>query len=151
MEFQAVVCNLGKELYGIDITIVRGIEKEQEIVHVPNCPSYIKGIINLRGDIIPIYSLRMKCGMEDYTGDTQFVVVNVDDMQIAIEVDGVGDIFHADTTTLYDAPRICVSNNTRFVDKVINADGKLIIVLDVTKLLTEEEKLGLESLVNTEK
>lgn len=149
MDFQSVVCVLGNELYGIDINIVQGIEKEQEVVRVPNTSDYIKGIINLRGDIIPIFNLRKKFGMPDFTGDAQYIVVSVDDLLLAIEVDGVGEIIHADETMLFDAPRICVSSNTKYVDKVINSEGKLIIVLDVSKLLSKTEKTGLESLVTT--
>lgn len=151
MDFQSVVCVLGNELYGIDISIVQGIEKEQQIVRVPNTSDYIKGIMNLRGDIIPIYGLRKKFGMPDFTGDVQYVIVKVDGMLLAIEVDGVGEIIHADETMTYEAPRICISNNTRYVDKVINSDGKLIIVLDVTKLLSDEEKDGIENLITTSK
>ena len=147
MDFQSVVCILGNELYGIDINIVQGIEKEQEIVRVPNTSDYIKGIMNLRGDIIPIFDLRRKFGMPELKGDAQYVVVSVDDMLLAIEVDGVGEIIHADETMLYDAPRICISGNTKYVDKVINSDGKLIIVLDVSKLLSEAEKSGIGNLI----
>ena len=129
MEFKTVVCNLGDSLYGIDITCVRGIEREQEIVQVPNTASYIKGIMNLRGEIIPIYSLRKKFGMEE-------------------KVDGVGEIFQADETTIYDAPRIVVSENTRYIDKVLNDNGKLIITIDITELLDDDEKKHIERMVD---
>ena len=149
MEFKTVVCNLGDSLYGIDITCVRGIEREQEIVQVPNTASYIKGIMNLRGEIIPIYSLRKKFGMEEKAADTQFVIVNIGEMPLAIEVDGVGEIFQADETTIYDAPRIVVSENTRYIDKVLNDNGKLIITIDITELLDDDEKKHIERMVDT--
>ena len=60
VEFKPVVFKLDKELYGLDINRVRGIEKDQEVVRVPNTASYIKGIMNLRCDVIPVYSLRKK-------------------------------------------------------------------------------------------
>lgn len=150
MEFKVVVCNLGDQLYGIDISKVRGIEKEQQIVSVPNSASYIKGIINLRGDIIPIYSLRRKFGMEEKKdGLTQFVVVRVGDIPLAIEVDNVGEICQTDDGKVYDAPKIVISKETKYIDKVVNENGKLILVINIEELLTESEKTNIESMIDS--
>lgn len=149
MEFKAVVCNLGNQLFGIDISVVRGIEKEQQVVLVPNSASYIKGIMNLRGEIIPIYSLRKKFGMEEFDGETQFIVVRIGDMPLAIEVDGVGEIFQADETTIFDTPKIVMSKDTRYINKVINDEGRLILMIDVDKLLTEDEISGIGSIIDS--
>jgi purine-binding chemotaxis protein CheW len=150
MEFKSVVCNLGKELYGIDINLVQGIEKEQDIVRVPNTASYIKGIMNLRGDIIPIYSLRKKFGMEDDPSiSTQFIIVRIGQMPLAIEVDGVGEIYEADQSKVHKTPSIVLSGETQYVDKVVNADGKLILIINIEKLLTDSEKAGIEELIDS--
>lgn len=149
MEFKAVVCNLDEQLFGIDISMVRGIEKEQQVVAVPNSADYIKGIMNLRGEIIPIYSLRRKFGMEELQGETQFIIVRIDDMPLAIEVDGVGEIFQADETTMFDTPKIVISKNTRYISKVINDNGRLILLIDVNKLLSDDEITGISSIIES--
>lgn len=149
MEFKAVVCNLDNQLFGIDISMVRGIEKEQQVVAVPNSADYIKGIMNLRGEIIPIYSLRRKFGMEELQGETQFIIVRIGDMPLAIEVDGVGEIFQADETTMFDTPKIVISKNTRYISKVINDNGRLILLIDVNKLLSDDEITGISSIIDS--
>ncbi len=149
MEFKAVVCNLDEQLFGIDISMVRGIEKEQQVVAVPNSADYIKGIMNLRGEIIPIYSLRRKFGMEELQGETQFIIVRIGDMPLAIEVDGVGEIFQADETTMFDTPKIVISKNTRYISKVINDNGRLILLIDVNKLLSDDEITGISSIIES--
>ena len=149
MEFKVVVCNLGNQLYGIDINNVRGIEKEQEIVTVPNSANYIKGIMNLRGEIIPIYSLREKFGMEEKEdGLTQFVIVRIDDVPLAIEVDNVGEICQTDDDKIYETPKIVVSGETKYIDKVINDNGKLILVINIEELLSESEKSNIENMID---
>lgn len=150
MEHKVVVCNLGDQLYGIDINKVRGIEKEQQIVSVPNSAQYIKGIINLRGDIIPIYSLRRKFRMEDVSGvNTQFVIVKVKETPLAIEVDGVGEIYTAEEDAIYNAPKIVISDETRFIDKIVKTNDKLILCMNIEELLTDEERQGIESLIDS--
>lgn len=149
MEFKAVVCNLDKQLFGIDISMVVGIEKEQQVVVVPNSVDYIKGIMNLRGEIIPIYSLRRKFGMKEPEGETQFIIVKVGDMPLAIEVDGVGEIFQADETTLFDTPKIVISKDTRYITKVINDKGRLILLIDVEKLLSDDEIAGINNIIDS--
>ena len=149
MESKAVVCNLDKQLFGIDISMVRGIEKEQQVVAVPNSADYIKGIMNLRGEIIPIYSLRRKFGMEELQGETQFIIVRIGDMPLAIEVDGVGEIFQADGTTMFDTPKIVISKNTRYISKVINDNGRLILLIDVNELLSDDEITGISSIIES--
>ena len=87
-----IVFRVGNELYGIDIQYVNAIEKDQDIVRVPNASSSIKGIINLRGDIIPVYSLRDKFKLPQAPGDTKLIIANLPDMKLAIEVDEVEEI-----------------------------------------------------------
>ena len=150
MEFKTVVCNLGNELYGVDINLVQGIEKEQEVVRIPNSASYIKGIMNLRGDIIPIYSLRRKFGIaDDPSIKPQFIIVRIGDMPLAIEVDGVGEIFESDESTVFETPKIVISSDTQYISKVVNAKGKLTLIIDINKLLTENEKSGIEDLIDS--
>ena len=94
MEIKPVVFKIGNEEYGVDISIVQGIEKVLPVVPMHNVNRNIKGIINLRGEVIPLYSLRRKFGLPEaaYTDDTKFVIAQEGDLKIAIEVDSVGEI-----------------------------------------------------------
>ena len=93
-ENKLIVFNVGEEFYGIDIKKVMGIEKKQEIISVPNTPDCIKGIINLRGDVIPIYSFRTKFNKEELTGDDEgmLIITKTGDITIGFEVDQVAQI-----------------------------------------------------------
>lgn len=92
--FKPVIFKLKGESYGIDIDLVNGIEQEQRVVPVPNAPGYIKGIINLRGNVIPVYSLCQKFGFADCNLETsQLIITRMKEMLVAIEVEGVNEIF----------------------------------------------------------
>ena len=104
--FQPVVFRLDNEKYGIDISYVSGIEYEQTIVRVPNSSRNIKGIINLRGEVIPVLDLRTKFNMDNLTApkDAELIIVNLPNNKIAIEVDGVEQIHHIDENDIVDMP-----------------------------------------------
>lgn len=149
MEFNPVVFTIGNQEYGVDIELVSGIEKIQQIVKVPNSNPDIKGIINLRGDVIPIYSLRHHFGLEEteVTDDTRFIVVNTNGLNIALEVEKVDEIQEVTEDMIHTLPRIVRSEKTRYIDKVVNENGRLILVLSIENLLTEEETKDIKKLV----
>ena len=139
--FQPVVFRLDNEKYGIDISYVSGIEYEQTIVRVPNSSRNIKGIINLRGEVIPVLDLRTKFNMDNLTApkDAELIIVNLPNNKIAIEVDGVEQIHHIDENNIVDMPEIAKSSGAGYFDRVAKLDGKLIIIINPLELLSEEE------------
>ena len=139
--FQPVVFRLDNEKYGIDISYVSGIEYEQTIVRVPNSSRNIKGIINLRGEVIPVLDLRTKFNMDNLTApkDAELIIVNLPNNKIAIEVDGVEQIHHIDENDIVDMPEIAKSSGAGYFDRVVKLDGKLIIIINPLELLSEEE------------
>jgi purine-binding chemotaxis protein CheW len=139
--FQPVVFRLDNEKYGIDISYVSGIEYEQTIVRVPNSSRNIKGIINLRGEVIPVLDLRTKFNMDNLTApkDAELIIVNLPNNKIAIEVDGVEQIHHIDENDIVDMPEIAKSSGAGYFDRVAKLDGKLIIIINPLELLSEEE------------
>ena len=146
-DFKPVVFKLGNELYGLDISVVRGIEKEQQVVHVPNTASYIKGIMNLRGDVIPVYSLRKKFSMPDSASDdVQYIIVRANGCLIALEVDSVDEIHNVEAENVHGVPFIVNSANTRYFDKVLKSNRGLIITIDIDKLLSDEEIQQIEQM-----
>lgn len=151
VEFKPVMFKLGDELYGIDINLVQSIEKEQQIVRVPNADPQIKGIINLRGVVIPVFSLRKKFGMEDKDSkEQQYVIVNIKGTSIAIEVDGVDEIKNVDETMVHGVPVIINNGKTDYFEKVINLDGKLVVIINIDNLLSIEEMKNVEELASKE-
>ena len=139
--FQPVVFRLDNEKYGMNISYVNGIEYEQTIVRVPNSSRNIKGIINLRGEVIPVLDLRTKFNMANQTApkDAELIIVNLPNNKIAIEVDGVEQIHQIDENDIVDMPGIVKSGGTGYFDRVAKLDGKLIIIINPLELLSEEE------------
>ena len=149
-DFKPVVFKLGKELYGLDINKVQGIEKEQQVVHVPNTASYIKGIMNLRGDVIPVYSLRKKFGMaEAVSDDVQYIIVRANGSLLALEVDTVDEIHNVESENVHVVPSIVNTVDTRYFDRVLKTERGLIITIDIDKLLSDEEVEQIEHMKGT--
>lgn len=139
-DFKPVVFKLENELYGLDILNVQGIEKDQQVVRVPNTASYIKGIMNLRGEVIPVYSLRKKFNLPDTNRtDIQYIIVRTNGNLLALEVDAVDEIHNVEGENVHVVPSIVNSADTRYFDKVLKTNRGLIITIDINKLLTDEE------------
>lgn len=135
-----VVFRLGQELYGVDINLVQAIENQINVVPVPNSVSYVKGIINLRGEVVPVYSLKRKFNMPQDGEVKSCIIANLDNCKLAIEVDEVVEISDIKPDNITQMPILVRNSETRYLDRVANVDGKLIVLLDVTKLLTKEEE-----------
>lgn len=142
-----VVFKLGEQYYGVDINLVTGIEKELAIVPVPNAVSYIKGIINLRGEVIPVFNLKRKFNMPDDGRAVQnMVIVRIKDMNMALDVDAVDEISDIAPENIVDMPMIIKSNDVRYFDRVANVNGRLIVLLDVNYILSDQEQKAIQSL-----
>ena len=131
-----VVFLLGKEMYGVDINLVQSIEKDLNVVPVPNSQSYIKGIVNMRNEVIPVYSLARKFGKEQEATAESTIIISSGGLKLALEVDEVLEI---DESHILPMPSMLVKADTQYLDRVANVDGKLILLLDVEKLLSDDE------------
>jgi purine-binding chemotaxis protein CheW len=135
------IFTLGEEQFGIDIMVVNTIEKPINVEPVANFPKNLRGIIKLRGDIIPLYSLRRKFGMEDVepSVDTRFIITTSNDIQIAYEVDKMTEIAQIEEDQWKEAPSIVKGKDTSYMKAITNLNDSLIILLDQNGILTEEE------------
>ena len=124
-----VVFRLGDQEFGVDINLVQSIEKQVDVVPVPNSMKYISGIVNLMGEVIPV----------DNT-----VIVNLPDMKIALEVDEVIEIGELQPDKISLMPKLAKTENTEYLDRVASIDDKLVILLDINKILSEEEAQGIK-------
>lgn len=142
---QQVIFKLDNEEYGLDIMKVNGIEKYQEVVKVPNSPEYIEGIINLRGEVLPIYSLRKKFTLENKPADeeTKIIVVFTNDVKVGFVVDSVQEILHIDLESVEEAPKLVTGISRKYIKSVAKQDDRMIILIDIDLIVSDEEKMEL--------
>lgn len=141
-----VVFKLGNQAFGVDINLVQSIENQVNVVNVPNSVKYVKGIINLRGEVVPLYSLKRKFNMPEDTDAMSSIIVNNGEFKIALEVDEVLEISDIDPNKIQPMPFIAKTDDAQYLDRVANSEGNLIILLDVEQLLSKEEKVGVKKL-----
>jgi purine-binding chemotaxis protein CheW len=132
---------LGAEEYGVDILKVQEIRGYDTVTRLPDAPDYIKGVINLRGTIVPVIDLRLKfnLGKADYDGTTVMIVLNVDKRVISVVVDGVSDVTALSAEQLRPAPQFGSAMDTRFITGVGAIDQRMLILLDIEKLMTSSD------------
>lgn len=149
-EAKHVIFKLEGEEYGLDIMFVNAIEKYTNIIAVPNAPSYIEGIINLRGDVIPVYSLRTKFGLpkKQVDDNTKLIITKTDDILLAFQVDSVQEITELSSENINETPRILKTTNTAYIGQVANIDGRMIILMNLNGILSDAEEKGIEEILN---
>jgi purine-binding chemotaxis protein CheW len=132
---------LGKEEFSFDITEVITIEKGITVEPVTGLPVNFKGMMNLRGDLIPVYSLRSKFGLEDIeqSVDTRYIITDSNGIHTAYEVDKMLEIAEIDVNQINEVPSVLKSKDTSYVKSVTNVQGQLVIMLDSDGILNEEE------------
>ena len=150
MATQQIIFRVNEGEYGLDVSQVNAIETLSDVVPVPNAASHILGIMNLRGDVLPVYSLRTKFGLQEVPVDeqTKVIITKSNDVTIAFKVDEVREIIECDNAKLTDFPSIARSQDTAYVDRVANHNGRLILLLDQDKLLKEGEAEAISQLVS---
>ena len=147
---QFVVFKLADEEFAVDISGVQGIEKPDKIVRVPESPKHIEGIMNLRGQVIPIFNLRRKFKFIEKSIDdhTKFIVVHIKDMLIAFIVDEVLEIIRMDADQIQDTPALLTSMERRYIQGVGQYNDRMIILLDLDLCISEEETEKIARLVS---
>lgn len=135
------IFRLGQDEYSLDIMDVIAIEKILTIEPVSSFTQNFKGVISLRGDIIPVYSLRRKFGLEDTQpdADTRFVIASVNEMQVAFEVDKMAEIVQVNPDQMNEVPVILKDKDTSYLKLISKVGDHLVIMLDKNGILTEEE------------
>lgn len=135
---------LGDETYGLDIMTVKEIRGYESATKIANAPSYIKGVINLRGDIVPIIDLRIKFGIGEATYNewTIVIMLNVKDRIVGIVVDSVSDVMNFDAQDIRPAPEFGVAFDSRYLHGLASMDEQMIIIVDIEELISSDE-LGL--------
>lgn len=150
-ESKYVIFKLGEESYGIDILYVNAIERITNIIPVPNAPKQIEGIINLRGDVIPVYNLRTKFNMTStkVNDNTKLIIIKMEELLLALQVDEVEEIVEFNEEHLKETPKILNNATTSYISKVAHMDGKMTIIMNIEGLLSQAEQENLESFLDS--
>jgi len=143
---------LASEEYGVDILRVREIKGWDSVTPIPNTPDYIKGVINLRGTIVPIVDLRQRFGMEEieYGPMTVVIVLKIEcgdrDRIMGIVVDAVSDVYDVPQEEMKSPPDFGNVVNTEFIRGLATVEEKMIIILDIDHLLSGDEMIMTDKL-----
>lgn len=146
---QFVVFQLGKSEFGIDIMNVNEIIIYEESTSVPNAPDFIEGVLNYRGNVIPIINLRqrLKLGECEITKDTRIIVVNVEDREVGFIVDEASQTISVSEDQIDAAPQFTGGIDKKFITGVGKLDEKrLLIIIDLMKILSDDELEEIEKM-----
>jgi purine-binding chemotaxis protein CheW len=138
---------LGAEEYGIDILKVQEIRGYDAVTKIANAPAFIKGVINLRGVIVPIVDLRIKfnLGSETYDQFTVVIILNIGKRVMGVVVDGVSDVIQLSSDNLHPSPEFGSVLDTRYILGLGTVENRMIIVVDIERLMTSQEMSLVES------
>lgn len=138
---QWVTYRLGEETYGINVMQVQEVLRYTEIAPVPGAPDYVLGIINLRGNVVTVIDTRTRFGLPptDITDNTRIVIIESDEQVVGILVDSVAEVVYLRTSEIDSAPNVGTEESAKFIQGVSNRDGQLLILVDLNKLLSDEE------------
>ena len=145
---QFISFSVGDEEYGLELLRVREVIRVREITWLPKAPSFVKGIINLRGDVIPIIDLRDKFGLEPqaHTAATRVIVVEVEGRLMGMVVDSASQVVRIPTDQIDAPPPVLGGLSQEFITGVGKLEDKLVILLNADAILTTDEKMALSTL-----
>ncbi len=138
---QWVTFQLEEETYGINVMQVREVLRYTEIAPVPGAPDYVLGIINLRGNVVTVIDTRSRFGLMEgeVTDNTRIIVIESEKQVIGILVDSVAEVVYLRSSEIDTTPSVGTEESSKFIQGVSNREGKLLILVDLNKLLTDEE------------
>jgi purine-binding chemotaxis protein CheW len=138
---QWVTYHLGDEIYGINVMQVQEVLRLTEIAPVPGAPEYVLGIINLRGNVVTVIDTRTRFGLQYQEPDerARIIIVEVSGNVIGMLVDAVAEVVYLHQSEIDTAPNVSNDDSSRFIQGVCNRDENLLILVEVNKLLSEEE------------
>ncbi len=148
-EVKHVVFRLGNEHYSMDIEYVKAIEQDYMIIPLPDAPENVKGMINLRGEIIPVYSLRSRFHMEEIerTKDSQLLIAKSGAIQIAFEVDAVVGIETIEPQQQKEIPLVIRTEATNYIGGIIDVSNRIVVEISIANILSESEWDDIEQII----
>ncbi|HEX4895680.1 MAG TPA: chemotaxis protein CheW [Solimonas sp.] len=132
---------LGEEEYGVDILKVQEIRGYDTVTRIPDAPDFIKGVINLRGTIVPVVDMRLKfkLGRADYNEFTVMIILNIARRVVGMVVDGVSDVMQLTPEQIRPAPEFGSAVNSRFITGIGALDQRMLILVDIERLMSASD------------
>ena len=142
---QLVTFTLENEEYAVDILKVQEINRMAEIARVPHAPAYVEGVINLRGRVIPVVSLRKRFGFQDKGQDEQsrIMIMDIQGFTIGLVVDSVSEVLRIPANTVEPTPPVASEINTEFIQGIAKLEDRLIILIDMDRLIEKEDSAAM--------
>ena len=139
---QLVTFSIGEEEFGVDILKVQEIIRIMEITKVPKAPQFVEGVINLRGNVIPVIDLRKRFGLEtrDHDSQTRIIVIEINKMIVGFVVDSVSEVLRIPQNTVEPPPPVVSGLESEYISGVGKLEDRLLIMLDLDRLLSSEEQ-----------
>ena len=145
---QLVTFSIGEEEFGVDILKVQEIIRTMEITKVPRAQDFVEGVINLRGKVIPIIDLRRRFGLDSKAHDkhTRIIVIEINNMIVGFVVDSVSEVLRIPASTVEPPPPVVAGLESEYISGVGKLHDRLLILLDLDKLLSGEDMESLTQL-----
>ena len=147
--YQFLTFSLGNETYAVKVKNVREVLEVVPITHVPGMPSFMKGVLNLRGSVVPVIDLRKKFGMSKavITVDTSIIIMEIENdeetVQIGVFVDSVHEVIELLPEKIEPAPSMGINMKAGFIEGMCEHEGKFLIILNINQILSTEELIQL--------
>ena len=138
---------LGEEEYGLEILKVQEIRGYDAVTQIANTPDFIKGVVNLRGKIVPIVDLRIKfhLGKVEYNEFTVVIILNLHGRVVGIVVDGVSDVMALKDEQIRDVPSLVTSIDTKYIVGLATVEAQMLILVDIEQLMSSQEMALIDS------
>jgi purine-binding chemotaxis protein CheW len=145
---QWVTFKLDNETYGINVMRVQEVLRYTEIAPVPGAPTYVLGIINLRGNVVTVIDTRQRFGLmnAEISDNTRIVIIEADKQVVGIMVDSVAEVVYLRQSEIETAPNVGNEESAKFIQGVCNKNNELLILVELDKMMSEEEWSELESI-----
>lgn len=142
-EIRYIIFELDDEIYSINLKYVREIEENYAIVPIPNCPEHIKGVINLRGEVVPVYSLRSRFQKTENREKGKIILTYVHGSVIGFEVDRIQGIETVGDQDMLKAPMLIMNDETVYIECILRAAAGIVVNISVENILSESEVIEL--------
>jgi purine-binding chemotaxis protein CheW len=151
-ELKVIVFALADEEYGVEVEKVKTIERMMPMTRVPKTYSFVKGVINLRGVVVPVIDLRGRFGLpeQEYTDNSRIVIIAVNDMEVGLIVDSANDVIDVDSDAIQDPPEIVGGVRAKYLQGVAKLGDRLLVLLNLQEVLNKGEIVKLEELEGAE-
>jgi purine-binding chemotaxis protein CheW len=147
-EIKVIVFALADEEYGVEVEKVKTIERMMPMTRVPKTYDFVKGVINLRGVVVPVIDLRGRFGLPEgeYTDNSRIVIIAVNEMEVGLIVDAANDVIDVDSDLIQDPPEIVGGVRAKYLQGVAKIGERLLVLLNLNEVLNKGEIIKLEEL-----